>query len=227
MSIVKDFVLGKSGDANAQTTSTNTNTNNISISVSSDQAGAPGQQPVVGQPYVSPVNFTQTQATPMPVSQVISPNGSTIQAQGEVAYPSAFPQEAQVAIPEEVQQRIATLENELEFYKLLAKILSDILKTNNPKLIANFIDPSGKVIVDAADLVRLIATKTHVDTAAIKLRYEDEDTGCFGSSSPIKHIADIKINNVSFNLAYNAEYNILKDDYHISLKKVVMPISYA
>ena len=234
MSIVKDFVLGKAGDANAQTTSTNTNTNNISISVSSDQAGAQGQ-PVVGQPYLAPapVNFTQNQvptqpsqmkaeqATPSPYS-----NGSTTLQSGEVQYPSTFPQEAQVQVPEEVQQRIAALENDLEFYKLLSKILSDVLKTNNPKLIANVIDHSGKIIVDAVDLVRLIAIKTHTDPSAINLRYEDEEAGCFATVSPIKHIADIKINNVSFNLAFNAEYNILKDDYNISLSKVIIPLTY-
>lgn len=225
MSIVKDFVLSKAGESTQQTTSTNTNTNNISISVSSDQAGTQGQNPVIGQPYVAPVNFTQTPITPMQVS----PNnnsGSTILPPGEVQYQSAFPQEAQVQVPEEIQQRIATLENELEFYKLLAKILSEVLKSNNPKLIANVIDHSGKIIVDATDLIHLIAIKTHVEPSVINLRYEDEDSGCIAKSSPIKHIADIKINNVSFNLAYNAEYNILKDDYNISLKRVLIPISY-
>lgn len=230
MSIVKDFVLSKGGELGAQQTSSNTNTNNISISVSSDQAGAQ-PQPVVGQPYIAPapVNFTQT--APMQPSQMKQeqPNpysGSTTPAPGEVQYQSAFPAEAQVQVPEEVQQRIAALENELEFYKLLSKILSDVLKTNNPKLIANLFDVSGKIIVGAADLVNLIAIKTHVDPSVINLRYEEDEPGCFASVSPIKQIADIKINNVSFNLAFNAEYNILKDDYNISLQKVVMPISY-
>lgn len=231
MSIVKDFVLSKGGELGAQQTSSNTNTNNISISVSSDQAGTQGQ-PVVGQPYIAPapVNFTQSPAPMQPsqMKQEANPysNGSTIPAPGEVQYQSQFPAEAQVQVPEEVQQRIASLENELEFYKLLCKILSVVLKTNNPKLIANLFDNSGKIIVGAVDLVNLIAIKTNTDPAAINLRYEDEEVGCLASSSPIKKIADIKINNVSFNLAFNAEYNILKDDYHISLHKVVMPISY-
>ena len=231
MSIVKDFVLSKGGELGAQQTSSNTNTNNISISVSSDQAAPASGQPVVGQPYIapSPVNFTQTAPTqPCQMKQEANPysNGSTTPAPGEVQYQSQFPAEAQVQVPEEVQQRIATLENELEFYKLLSKILSDVLKTNNPKLIANLLDSSGKIIVGAVDLVNLIAIKTNTDASAINLRYEEEEVGCFASVSPVKKIADIKINNVSFNLAFNAEYNILKDDYHVSLNRVIMPVSY-
>ena len=231
MSVIKDFVLSKGGELGAQQTTTNTNTNNISISVSSDQAGSQQAHPVVGQPYIAPqsINFTQAPtSTPMQVSQIPNQSTSTTPDNCEVQYQSTFPQEAQVVVPEEVQQRVTNLENELEFYKILAKILSDILKTNNPKLIANVIDRSGKVIVEAPDLVRLVAVKTHVDVGEINLRYTDEEeSGCLAKATRIKEISDIKIRNVSFNLAFNAEYNILKDDYNISLNKVVMPIQYS
>ena len=136
-------------------------------------------------------------------------------AETQGAIPSLLPQEANVELPPGYQ-------NELEFYKLLASILSDVLKDNNPKLIVNVIDTSGKIIIKGEDLIRLIAIKTNVDVKDVNLRYCDEEPGCMTKISPIKIIEDIKIKNESFSLRYNAEYNILKDDFNISLRKVII-----
>ena len=100
--------------------------------------------------------------------------------------------------------------------------MSDVLKDNNPKLIINVIDTSGKIIIKAAELVRLIAIKTNHDVKDVNLRYIEEEPSCMSKVSPIKNISDIKINNESFSLRYNADYNILKDDFNISLVKVVI-----
>jgi len=139
---------------------------------------------------------------------------------GAVLYPPPLlPQDANVEVPSLPQQQPS---NELEFYKLLSSILSDVLKDNNPKLIVNVIDTSGKIIVKAEDLVRLIAIKTHHDVKDVNLRYIEQEPGCMNKVSPIKQIEDIKINNESFSLRYNADYNILKDDFNISLVKVII-----
>lgn len=239
MSVIKDFVLAKGGETQAQSHSTNTNTNNISINVSSDQ----GNVPLTPQPVnVAPAVITQA-ATPQPVQ--ISPQGSqnfTVPPQqpgqaiitedpGAVAYPSTLLPDSQVQLSPEVQarlQRAIDMENDLEFYRRLSTILSNILKDNNPKLIANVIDCSGKIIVSGNDLVNLIAIKTHKDPSEITLRYRDVEPGCCAKISPIKNISDIKINNESFSLKYNADYNILKDDFNISLERVIISpvISY-
>ena len=64
-----------------------------------------------------------------------------------------------------------TSDTEKEMYKLLAKTFSDILKDNNSKLIANIIDPSGKVIVDAENLARIVALTCGVSAEMIHIEY--------------------------------------------------------
>ena len=68
----------------------------------------------------------------------------------------------------------------------------------------------------------MIANKTHHDVKDVNLRYIEQEPGCMSKVSPIKQIEDIKINNESFSLKYNADYNILKDDFNISLVKVII-----
>lgn len=219
MSVIKDFVLSKGGETQARSQSTNTNTNNISINVSSDQGGIP-MSPTPQPPIITPQpsgNFTTT----------TQQHGQTATTEDPVAvaYPSTLLPDSQVQLSPEVQaqlQRAVHMESELEFYRRLSTVLSNILKDNNPKLIANVIDCSGKIIVSGNDLVNLISIKTRKDPSEITLRYRDEEPGCCTKISPIKNISDIKINNESFNLKYNAEYNILKDDFNISLEKVII-----
>ena len=47
--------------------------------------------------------------------------------------------------------------NELDLYKTIAKTYGHILKDNNPKLVANLIDQSGRVIIDAESLIKIVA----------------------------------------------------------------------
>ena len=196
MSRTRDFNLLKAGEVNA----TSSNTNTVSVVVNADtQSGAQ-------QNSSQKVNFT-----PTPTPTLVDPQ----QFIYPEPIPSLLPQEANVELPQGFQ-------NELDFYKLLASILSDVLKDNNPKLIVNVIDTSGKIIIRGEDLIRLIAIKTNVDVKDVNLRYCDEEPGCLTKISPIKIIEDIKINNESFSLRYNAEYNILKDDFNISLRKVII-----
>ena len=114
------------------------------------------------------------------------------------------------------------LENELKFYKLLSSTLSNILKDNNPKLLINLIDQSGKIIIDARTLIELIAVKTNNDPKVINIQFKEEEPGCLSKVNPIKTITNIKINNENFNLKFNKEYNILQDDFNISLDKVII-----
>ena len=205
MNRTHDFNLLKAGEVNA----TSSNTNTVSVVVNADtQSGARQES--------QNINFTQT---PMPTlgdpQQVIYPTSSAAPSGYPEASQSLLPQAARVELPQGYQ-------NELDFYKLLASILSDVLKDNNPKLIVNVIDTSGKIIIRGEDLIRLIAIKTNVDVKDVNLRYRDEEPGCMSKISPIKIIEDIKINNESFSLRYNAEYNILKDDFNISLRKVIL-----
>ena len=232
MSVIREFSIGGTGDTSACTTSTNTNSNNVSIHIDAPQpSGHILSVPSQGQnltPQGSASNFQTLgmQQTPPPQPPIVA-SATTTDDPCAVAYQSTFPPEAQVNI-EALTQRVAMLENELEFYQLLSRILSGILKDNNPKLIANVIDCTGKIIVSGEELVRLIAIKTGKDAGQINLRYRDEEPGCMTKISPIKNISDIKIDNESFSLKYNRDYNILKDDFNISLERVIIapPITY-
>ena len=114
-----------------------------------------------------------------------------------------------------------------ELYKLLALTFSTILKDNNPKLIANIIDNSGKIIVEAGNLVKIIALITNSLESDIHIEYVNNDgAGCTACAkiNPIKKIENIKIGYVDFKLGYNDKYNILCDTFNVSLKKCIIPV---
>ena len=137
--------------------------------------------------------------------------------QGAVAYPSESTQ------IQALQQQLEDSEHELKFYKLLSSTLSNILKDNNPKMLINLLDMSGKIIIEATDLIELIAIKTNTDKNLIDIQFRDEDVSCIARVNPIKEISNIKIDNETFQLKYNKAFNILQDVYNISLSKCLIP----
>ena len=113
--------------------------------------------------------------------------------------------------------------DEVGLYKLIAHTFAVILKDNNPKLLANIVDNSGKIIIDATSLCQIIALMCGVEATAVHIEYVVKDeVGCMAKANPIKLIENIKINYLDFKLAYNNMFNILTDQYHISLKKVIV-----
>ena len=208
MSKVRDFNLVKASDVT--TTSTSTNTNSVSVVVNADTSGANNNNNAGG------VNFT---STPMPQSPTQTVYYTPVQDVGMSQ--SILPREANVELPQNTEE-VDRLNQELEFYKLLSSILSSILKDNNPKLIINLIDTSGKIIITGEQLIELIAIKTRNDKNNVNIQYKDEEPGCLSKVNPIKNINNIKINNETFSLKYNADYNIIRDDFNISLDKVII-----
>ena len=197
MSKVRDFNLLKVADVS----SNSTNTNSVSVVVNTDTSG---NSQNTNNTNNENINFT---TTPTPIFPV--PNLQP----GEVEYPSTSNQ---------LQQQIQQLEIENRFYKLLSSTLSNILRDNNPKLLINLIDQSGKVIIEARTLIELIAIKTNSDPNSVNIQWCDEETGCLSKVSPVKNISNIKIDNETFSLKYNREYNILQDDFNISLDKCII-----
>ena len=106
---------------------------------------------------------------------------------------------------------------ENDLFKHLAVSFSNILKSNNPKLIANLVDQSGKVILSANDLITAIALILGINDSSVKISYEDPEAGCLTKVNPIKKISSIKANGYDFQLAFNKEYNTLTDDFGVSL----------
>ena len=179
-------------------------------------------------------NVNATKHRPMnnnSCSVVINNNSSTekLQYPQEVVYNPPDMNNFQSVNP--VQSNMNAVSNELEnleeFYKLLALTFSNILKDNNPKLIANIIDNSGKIIVEAGNLVKIIALITGARETDIHIEYINNDgAGCTACTkiNPIKKIENIKIGYVDFKLGFNDKYNILTDTFNISLKKCIIPI---
>ena len=114
--------------------------------------------------------------------------------------------------------------NELDLYKTIAKTYGHILKDNNPKLVANLIDQSGRVIIDAESLIKIVALVCQVQPDSINIEYELTGGGCCAKINPIKRIEAIKVAGLDFKLTYNEKYNMLTDEYSVSLRKVLIPI---
>ena len=154
---------------------------------------------------------------------------------GTVVYPSvnqtmSAPVEPN---PYEVMERDVTLTdennqplngNELDLYKTIAKTYGHILKDNNPKLVANLIDQSGRVIIDAESLIKIVALVCQAQPETINIEYELSGGGCCAKINPIKRIEAIKVAGLDFKLTYNEKYNMLTDEYSVSLRKVLIPI---
>ena len=200
MSKVRDFNLLKVADVS----SNSTNTNSVSVVVNTDTSG--NSQNTNTNTNNDNVNFTTTHTPIFPVPNL---------QPGEVEYTSTSNQQ-------QLQQQIQALEVENRFYKLLSTTLSNILRDNNPKLLINLIDQSGKVIIEARTLIELIAIKTNSDPNSVNIQWSEEETGCLAKVSPVKNISNIKIDNETFSLKYNREYNILQDDFNISLDKCII-----
>ena len=126
-------------------------------------------------------------------------------------------------VPEySTSENLMLRENEL--FKHLAVSFSNILKSNNPKLIANLVDQSGKVILAANDLVTAISLILGINESSVKINYEDPEAGCLGKINPIKKISSIKTNGYDFQLHFNKEYNTLTEDFGVSLVKCLIMI---
>ena len=139
---------------------------------------------------------------------------------GKALYPDPSNIEVQ---PQFVEREVNVDISNESLYKHLAVTFSEILKSNNAKLIANVLDSTGKVIISANDLVQAIALILEENVNNVKLSYEDPEPGCSCKSiSPIKKINSIKINGLDFQTQYNKEYNVLMDEFNISLEKVII-----
>ena len=145
-------------------------------------------------------------------------------------YPQEVVYNPEFASVNPVQSKDASVENTVnmeELYKLLALTFSNILKDNNPKLITNLIDNSGKIVVEAGNLIKIIELITNTLESEIHIEYVNNDgAGCSACTkiNPVKKIENIKIGYVDFKLGFNDKYNILSDTFNVSLKKCIIPI---
>ena len=107
-------------------------------------------------------------------------------------------------------------------YILCYNILSNILAKQDAKLIANIWDRTGNIILNGTELCNIIAALCNIDVNAVSIVYGDEEPGCLTKIKPLKPILNIKIDNKDFKLFYNEPYNILQDEFRISLSTVLI-----
>ena len=127
-----------------------------------------------------------------------------------------------------ITERNITLEQDTSFvigdnfYKTLSHILSNILAKQDAKLIANIWDRTGNIILNGTELCNIIAALCNIDVNAVSIVYGDEEPGCLTKIKPLKNILNIKIDNKDFKLFYNEPYNILQDEFRISLTNMII-----
>lgn len=117
-----------------------------------------------------------------------------------------------------------------EFHRILSLALLNRL-TSGEESKTHITDEDGKIILDSTSLVELISLITGVERRKIVIHYRDQlppDVGCFCSAATsdkftenIKDIKDIKVNNEDMIYSYNAHYNALTEDFHISLNRMI------
>lgn len=103
--------------------------------------------------------------------------------------------------------------------KLLG-IYTDILLSNNKLLLANIVS-NQQIILSKSNLEDIITTQINKNCEVV---LKPQQTSCISKISPFDEIDSIKITEndsiVDYKHKYNAEYNILKENYHISMKLV-------
>lgn len=198
------------------------NTANCKVVINNSGQPSEGPTPLFNQSQL-PLDQSGSSSNLIRTRSVTIETGDSLQ---KVEDPDIQPSAAQPELPARTTYpTVATAEQPdpyVSLYKHLAITFANILKTINAKLLANIIDPSGKVVMDADSLVTAIGLLVNTDPRNIKISYEDPDVGCVGKVNPIKIIASIKVNGYDFSLAYNKLYNILEEEFHVSLTRTLI-----
>jgi len=110
-----------------------------------------------------------------------------------------------------------------EFIDLFNKMCINLLTVNDYALLANIIDQSKRIIFSSNDLQIIISKFLGCDQVIINVLPPVVNGGCLCKVKNIMYldIENIKIKSRDFKLMYNTAYNMLKDDYHICLDKVL------
>ena len=196
-----------SNSANCKVIINNSPSGSISPSSPLGAASKAGTSQTNPTGQTGPISSLETSISTGPISS--NPTGQT----GPISLNNYVPEYS-------TSENLMLRENEL--FKHLAVSFSNILKSNNPKLIANLVDQSGKVILAANDLVTAISLILGINESSVKINYEDPEAGCLGKINPIKKISSIKTNGYDFQLHFNKEYNTLTEDFGVSLVKCLI-----
>ena len=119
---------------------------------------------------------------------------------------------------------VKTIDNKTEqMYLSIIEAFGNILKEDNKTMLTNIIDMSGKVIIKAESLLKIIALACNTEPENVVINYLDEEVGCLHKFNPLKKIASIKVDNKDMFIQYNSNYNMIQNTFNISLEKCVVP----
>ena len=119
---------------------------------------------------------------------------------------------------------VKTIDNKTEqMYLSIIEAFGNILKEDNKTMLTNIIDMSGKVIIKAESLLKIIALACNTEPENVVINYLDEEVGCLDKFNPLKKIASIKVDNKDMFIQYNSNYNMIQNTFNISLEKCVVP----
>ena len=119
---------------------------------------------------------------------------------------------------------VKTIDNKTEqMYLSIIEAFGSILKEDNKTMLTNIIDMSGKVIIKAESLLKIIALACNTEPENVVINYLDEEVGCLHKFNPLKKIASIKVDNKDMFIQYNSNYNMIQNTFNISLEKCVVP----
>ena len=113
----------------------------------------------------------------------------------------------------------------------LIKIFSKILCQNDKELIANILDRSGKIIINAEDFANLLAAMLsssgqEVKPTDIKINYKEEYiTSCLKVRiSPFKSVISITAGEQDLKIHQFEAYNVLTNDFNVSADTIYFPV---
>ena len=139
-----------------------------------------------------------------------NPDDPPISPAGQFILPNPYEQSTQPIMPMP------------EFLNVYVKMLAELLTINDFKLLAQLIDISGKIIFNIQDLTRLIGLFIGCPEELISINLLPiEEVVCLTKASPFRKIEMIKIQGRDFKMFYNQHYNALRDDYRVSLDKII------
>ena len=119
---------------------------------------------------------------------------------------------------------VKTIDNKTEqMYLSIIEAFGNILREDNKTMLTNIIDMSGKVIIKAESLLKIIALACNTEPENVVINYLDEEVGCLHKFNPLKKIASIKVDNKDMFIQYNSNYNMIQNTFNISLEKCVVP----
>ena len=133
------------------------------------------------------------------------------------------PPASQFILPNPYEQATQNIMTSPDFLVVYSKMLAELLTINDFKLLAQLVDLTGHILFNLQDLIRLISLFIGCTEDLIQINIlPPEEIGCFSHKASIfRSIENIKVQGRDFKFFFNQHYNSLRDDYRVSLDRIV------